>query len=137
MTAVRRGTARSTCCWCCPAIGILVIETKGGPIVRDGFGRWYAGQPAPEPPPFEQAETSARAMARKIEADPRWRGELRTIHAVAFPDTDRDSLAREGRTLGPDAPAELILDRSDLATDEAAARRARPRDALLDRRRHP
>ena len=109
-----------------PAIGVLVIETKGGPIVRDGFGRWYAGSRHLEPPPFEQAEASARAMALKIEADPRWRGELRPIHAVAFPHTDRDSLARGGRALGPDAPAELILDRSDLATDEAAA-------AALDR----
>jgi hypothetical protein len=109
-----------------PAIGILVIETKGGSIVRDGFGRWYAGNRSLEPPPFEQAEASARAMARKIEADPRWRGELRTIHAVAFPHTDRDSLTRGGRTLGPDAPPELILDRSDVATDEAAA-------AALDR----
>ena len=109
-----------------PRIGILVVETKGGPIVRDGFGRWYAGSRHLEPSPFEQAETSCRAMAKKVEADPRWRGALRTIHAVAFPHTDRDSLAREGRALGPDAPPELILDRSDFATDQAAA-------AALDR----
>ena len=61
-------------------------------------------------------------MARKIEADPRWHaGELAIHHAVAFPDTDRASLGAERRALGPDAPLELILDRSDLATDAAAA----------------
>ena len=104
-----------------PAIGILVIETKAGPITRDGFGRWYAGPRHLDESPFQQAETSGHAMTTKIEADPRWRGELRMIHAVAFPDTDRGSLTRDGRTLGPDAPPELILDRADLATDQAAA----------------
>ncbi len=104
-----------------PEIGLLVIETKSGPVRRDGFGRWYAGNHRLDPPPFEQAETSGRAMAEKIVADPRWQGDLRVIHAVAFPDTDRDSLALGGRDLGPDAPIDLVLDRSDLATQEAAS----------------
>jgi superfamily I DNA/RNA helicase len=61
-------------------------------------------------------------MARKIAADPRWHGgEPAVHHAVAFPGTDRASLGGDGRPLGPDAPAELILDRSDLASDTATA----------------
>jgi hypothetical protein len=42
------------------------------------------------------------------------------IHAVAFPEADRDSLGRGG-AMGADAPSELILDRGDLATEETAA----------------
>ena len=105
-----------------PEIGILVIETKGGPIVRDRSGDWHAAGRPLKPPPFKQAETSARAMGRKVKADPRWVGEVLTFHAVAFPDTDRASLTRLHPTLGPDAPAELIFDRTDLASDEATAR---------------
>ena len=105
-----------------PRIGILVVETKGGLIARTRSGLWFAGERQLKPNPFEQAETSCRAMARKIEADPRWHaGELAIHHAVAFPDTDRASLGPRGRALGPDAPLELILDRSDLATDAATA----------------
>ncbi len=105
-----------------PEIGLLVIETKGGPIVRDRSGDWHAADRLLRPPPFKQAETSARTMGGKVKADPRWVGEVLTFHAVAFPDTDRASLTRLHPTLGPDAPAELILDRADLATDEAATR---------------
>ena len=60
--------------------------------------------------------------ADMIAADPRWAGrdEPRTLHAVAFPDTDRESLG--AHTLGPDAPIELVIDRADLATDTATAK---------------
>ncbi len=105
-----------------PRLGILVVETKGGLIARTRSGLWFAGERQLKPTPFEQAETSCRAMAHKIEADPRWLGGVLAVHhAVAFPDTDRVSLGPGGRALGPDAPSELILDRSDFATDEAAA----------------
>jgi hypothetical protein len=105
-----------------PAVGILVIETKGGLIARTRSGLWFAGERQLKPTPFEQAESSCRAMARKIEADSRWHaGELGVHHAVAFPDTDRATLGPGGGALGPDAPPELILDRSDLATGAAAA----------------
>ncbi len=104
-----------------PEIGILVIETKSGPITRDGFGRWYAGNRHLDESPFKQAEDSGHTMVRKVEADPRWHGPLRMIHAVAFPDADRESLGRGAQALGADAPLELVLDRADLASDEAAA----------------
>jgi hypothetical protein len=110
-----------------PRIGILVVETKGGLIARTRSGLWFAGDRQLKPTPFEQAEGSCRAMARKIEADPRWHaGELGVHHAIAFPNTDRATLGPDGRALGPDAPTELILDRSDFADDASAA-------AALDR----
>ena len=104
-----------------PEVGLLVIETKGGQVSRDGFGRWYGGSRRLDVSPFEQAETSCRAIAAKVTADARWRGQLRTIHAVAFPNTDRESLGRGGRDLGTDAPVELVFDRGDLASDDAAS----------------
>ena len=109
-----------------PEIGILVIETKSGPVSRDGFGRWYAGSRPLDESPFKQAEASGWAIVRKIEADPRWRGRVRMIHAVAFPGVDRSSLGRGARDLGPDAPLDLVLDRADLASDASTS-------AALDR----
>jgi UvrD-like helicase C-terminal domain/Nuclease-related domain len=107
-----------------PNVGILAVETKGGPVRRDGLGRWYAGNRDLAESPFAQVETGKHVLASKIAADPRWQGAPpRMLHAVAFPDTDRDMLAGRGRDLGPDAAAELMFDRSDLA-DEPAARRA-------------
>jgi hypothetical protein len=103
---------------------LLAIEVKDGAVSRDGFGRWYAGRRKLEVSPFEQAETGAHALGAKVADDRRWRtnDHLRELHAVAFPDVDRSSLTN-GRSLGPDAPDELVLDRSDLA-DTAATRRA-------------
>ena len=46
-----------------PEIGILVIETKSGPVSRDGFGRWYAGSRPLDESPFKQAE-AGRSSAR-------------------------------------------------------------------------
>ncbi len=104
-----------------PDVGILVIETKAGPVTRDGFGRWYAGSRRLDEAPFKQVEDSGHAIVGKIEADPAWHGQLRMIHAVALPDTDRESLGRDAHGLGTDAPTELVLDRTDLGSDEATA----------------
>ncbi len=98
-----------------PQVGLLAIETKGGVVSRDGHGRWYAGQRRLDVTPFDQAETSARVIARRVAEDPRWR-ELRApapraVHAVAFPHSDRARLVRDGLDLGPEAPLELVLDR--------------------------
>jgi hypothetical protein len=103
-----------------PEHGLLAIEVKGGTVSLDGFGRWYAGRRLDESP-FKQASTGKQALRRKIERDHRWHGEgPRVMHAVAFPGTDRASLLREGRDLGPDAPLELVIDREDLADDDHA-----------------
>jgi len=100
---------------------LLVIETKSGPIRRDGFGRWHiVGHNLPESP-FRQAETGAHALAGKIRANPGWRdAALREIQAVAFPGVDRASFTGD---LAPDEPKALIIDRADL-TSEAATRAA-------------
>lgn len=49
-----------------PDDGLLTIETKSGPIRRDGQGRWLSGQHRIEPAPFQQAENSKHALRRKI-----------------------------------------------------------------------
>lgn len=36
-----------------PEHGLFVIETKGGSLGRDRFGRWYAGHRALEVSPFQ------------------------------------------------------------------------------------
>jgi hypothetical protein len=104
--------------------GLLTIEVKDGPVSRDGFGRWYAGNRKLDVSPFAQAETGAHALGDKVREDRRWPSNavLRELHAVAFPDVDRLTLTN-GRSLGPDAPLELVLDHSDLA-DPVATRRA-------------
>jgi hypothetical protein len=108
---------------------LLVIETKSGPIRRDGFGRWHIVGRDLDQSPFRQAETGAHALADKIRSDPEWRGApLREIQAVAFPEVDRVSIGGQ-RELGPDEPRTLIIDRADLST-EATARRALSR--ILD-----
>ena len=106
-----------------PEFGLLAIEVKDGTVARDASGHWFAGnRPLPESP-FHQAMVGTHAIGDVIVADPRWGGrpEPRMLHAVAFPDTDRDSLGAQ--TLGPDAPIELVIDRADL-TDETTTAKA-------------
>jgi hypothetical protein len=107
-----------------PARGILAVEVKDGPVRLDGFGRWYAGTRELPESPFRQAENGKHAIAEHVAAHPDWIGpKPRMLHAVAFPDTDRASLLRAGRTdLGPDAPLDLVIDRADLADPEATRR---------------
>jgi superfamily I DNA/RNA helicase len=106
-----------------PDRGILAIEVKGGPVRRDGFGRWYAATRHLETPPFAQIETGCHALERKIAEHPRWPGaKPRIVHAVAFPNTDRASIGHGGTgDLGPDAPIELVLDRADFRDATATA----------------
>ena len=105
-----------------PEGGLLIVETKSGPIRRDGQGRWWSGEHRIEPPPFTQAENSKHALRRKLASLPDWPGsddDIRMGHAVAFPD-----VSVHGTThtvgLGPDAPLELVVDQSDLASPEAS-----------------
>ncbi len=126
-----------------PEHGLLGIEVKEGPVSRDGRGRWYAGNRALDESPFVQAEHSTRVIAEKVCGDPAWPGAApRSTHAVAFPDVDRTTLTN-GRSLGADAPLDLLLDHSDLA-DVASTRRALDRivrywsgDASRDRTMTP
>lgn len=107
-----------------PDDGLLVMETKGGLIRRDGQGRWWSGEHALSTPPFRQAEVSKHALVRLLADLPDWPGreaDIRAGHAVAFPDVDLATVAHPGHDLGPDAPSELVLDGSKL-TSPAAVR---------------
>ncbi len=106
-----------------PEHGLLVVETKGGRIRRDGQGRWFSNEHRLEPPPFQQAETSKHALARKIASLPDWPGAPRRAgHAVAFPDVDLATLTNRAFGLGPDAPLELILDATALSSPDSTRR---------------
>ena len=107
-----------------PDHGLLLIEVKSGTLSRDTFGRWYLGSKHLDELPFSQAAAAKFALGNMIRNQPGWPGgDLRLLHAVAFPDTDRASLTRQGPALGLDSPIELVLDRADF-TDAASTRRA-------------
>ncbi len=57
-----------------PEHGLLVVETKGGRIRRDGSGRWFSGEHELQPPPFQQAEISKHTLKRKLASLPNWPG---------------------------------------------------------------
>ena len=104
-----------------PEEGVLCLEVKGGGIECQ-HGEWYglhAGKRERIKDPFTQAVDHTYALRRKIGGMPaKGGGELLIGHGVAFPDISVHQL-----TLAPDAPAELIVDRNELATiDESVAR---------------
>jgi hypothetical protein len=106
-----------------PENGLLVVETKGGRIRRDGLGRWWSGEHELKPPPFEQAENSKHALTAKLTSLPDWpdrQPDLRTGHAVAFPDVGVHTAATRSLGLGPDTDLALVFDEADLASDETA-----------------
>jgi len=58
-------------------------------------------------------------LKRKLETVPEWgRRDPLLVQAIAFPD-----ISVHGLVLGPDAPDEVVLDRSDLAAIEAGIER--------------
>jgi hypothetical protein len=106
-----------------PSNGLLIVETKGGRIRRDGLGRWFSGEHELKPPPFEQAENSKHALTAKLTSLPGWPGrptDLRAGHAVAFPDVGVHTAATRSVGLGPDTDLALVIDQADLASDESA-----------------
>jgi superfamily I DNA/RNA helicase len=107
-----------------PQQGLLVIETKGGHVQRDSHGRWYAGARHLPRSPFAQATESAHRLTDWLADHPSWTGDPpAALHAVCFPEIDRASVPTGQGDLGPDAPLELLIDRSDLR-DRAATTRA-------------
>jgi hypothetical protein len=108
-----------------PERGLLIVETKGGPISRDNANRWWSGGHELKPPPFTQAETSKHNLKAKITSLPDWPGtadDLRAGHAVAFPDVSVRNPRGKSVNLGTDAPSELVIDQGDLASAEQAAK---------------
>lgn len=102
-----------------PKHGLVVLEVKGGGVKVEG-ARWYSFNADGKHPiknPFEQATASKHALLRYLRDGTFGLPELPAGHAVAFPD-----LTNLG-PLGPEAPAELVLTRKDLAEiGEALAR---------------
>ena len=105
---------------CHPDRGLLVVEVKGGRIRADyRTGRWTSidrnGQEHDIKDPFRQSMNGKFNVLSKFKEHRDWaRLGLKRIsvgHAAFFPDVDN------GRALqGPNAPIEIIGDRSDLLT---------------------
>jgi hypothetical protein len=95
-----------------PDNGLLVIETKSGVPRRDSHNRWFIGEHELPRSPFEQAKAAKHDLATAIQALPDWPRdrELRTGHAVAFPDADLASLPAGHALLGPDVVPDIVLD---------------------------
>lgn len=104
---------------CHPDRGFLVVEVKGGRIRADyTSGEWSSidrnGREHKIKDPFRQAMRGKFNVLSKLREHRDWERlglkKVATGHAAFFPDVD------DGRTLkGPNAPPEIIGDRSDLA----------------------
>ncbi|MBY3297640.1 AAA family ATPase [Rhizobium laguerreae] len=103
---------------CHPRHGLLVIEVKGGRIELDYANRkWIStnrhGVANPIKNPFDQARNGKYGILEKLKEAPLWQklgiGRFAIGYAIFLPDVG------DGKKLkGPDAPAEIIGDRSDL-----------------------
>lgn len=98
-----------------PDMGIIVLEVKGGGIRYDAVNdQWYShsegGNVYQIKDPVEQGRRNHYNLQKKIEALPGWpAGAINIWHAVCFPDT-----YTRGKTLKPDLPSEMIIDRQGL-----------------------
>ena len=108
-----------------PKHGVLIIEVKGGEIVRDGAtGDWFSrdgrGELNQIKHPFEQASRNMYSLGDKLRESVATSGHHYHLgRAVAFPDV------LVGDTeLGSDAPRESVIDSSDLTTILRALLRA-------------
>ena len=103
---------------CHPDGGFLVVEVKGGRIHADyALGEWLSidqnGGRHKIKDPFRQSMKGKFNILSKIKGHRDWKlirgNKFPSGHAASFPDVD------DGRALkGPNAPSEIIGDRSDL-----------------------
>jgi hypothetical protein len=97
---------------CHPDQAIVCLEVKGG-SVECRAGEWSTtrdGQRERMKDPFTQALDHRYDLQRKIDTIDGWRGkELLIVHAIALPDVTVHQLV-----LAPDAPREILLDRTDV-----------------------
>ena len=104
---------------CHPGRGFLVVEVKGGRINANlAVGKWTStdrdGKLHDISNPFRQGSTGKYNIIKKLKEHRDWSDlRLRRViagHAAFFPNVD------DGRVLqGPEAPSEIIGDRSDLS----------------------
>jgi hypothetical protein len=98
-----------------PELGLLALEVKGGRVAYDAATkRWtqtgHSGTHGPRRgpvPPIEGCDALARADPRGATGWDRWKPSYG--FGVAFPDGRYDTAAHPG------APAEIVIDRNDLA----------------------
>jgi nucleoside-triphosphatase THEP1 len=99
-----------------PALGLIVLEVKGGSIRKDGpSGQWFSvdgrNQQHAIKNPYEQAETNKFALIRRIKEHPAWRGRwIDAAHAVFFP-----GVGLNPKAMGLDAVAEITLTGADIS----------------------
>jgi hypothetical protein len=98
-----------------PELGLLALEVKGGRVAYDAATkRWtqtgHSGTHGLDEDPFHQSKGAMHSLVRILEAQPGWdRWKPSYGFGVAFPDGRYDTAAHPG------APAEIVIDRHDLA----------------------
>jgi UvrD-like helicase C-terminal domain/AAA domain len=98
-----------------PELGLLALEVKGGRIAYDpATRRWtqtgHSGTHGLDEDPFHQSKGAMRSLVRILEGQPGWdRWKPSFGFGVAFPDGRYETAAH------PAAPAEIVIDRGDLA----------------------
>jgi hypothetical protein len=98
-----------------PELGLLALEVKGGRVAYDpATKRWtqtgHSGTHGLDEDPFHQSKGAMHSLVRILEAQPGWdRWKPSYGFGVAFPDGRYETAAHPG------APAEIVIDRHDLA----------------------
>jgi UvrD-like helicase C-terminal domain/AAA domain len=98
-----------------PELGLLALEVKGGRVAYDpATKRWtqtgHSGTHGLDEDPFHQSRGAMHSLVRILEAQPGWdRWKPSYGFGVAFPDGRYEIAAHPG------APAEIVIDRDDLA----------------------
>jgi UvrD-like helicase C-terminal domain/AAA domain len=98
-----------------PELGLLALEVKGGRVAYDAATkRWtqtgHSGTHGLDEDPFHQSKGAMHSLVRILEAQPGWdRWKPSYGFGVAFPDGRYETAAHPG------APAEIVIDRHDLA----------------------
>jgi len=98
-----------------PAQGVIVVEVKGGAITIEN-GKWFTNGHPLKRPPTEQITKAKHALVQRMRSSHVKLDQLFVQHAVALPDVG--SVPSEG--LGPDAPAEIVFSKTELAFPEVA-----------------
>jgi hypothetical protein len=106
---------------CHPEKGILCLEVKGGGI-ESRHGAWFRvvdGKRERAKDPFKQALDHRYSLGRQLDrVDGIKAKDLFLVHGLVFPDITVHKLV-----LAPDAPAEIVIDRNDLAAIEDSIER--------------
>src|SRR5215204_3751382 len=98
-----------------PDLGLLALEVKGGRVAYDpAMKRWTqtgrTGTHELDEDPFHQSKGAMHSLVRILEGQPGWdRWKPSYGFGVAFPDGRYETAAHPG------APAEIVIDRNDLA----------------------